>query len=227
MQHCKGLVFLWTDFDKRIRRSIPKSCFPSDCAGKCVGLQIEVCSEVLCCYSVSHRDCHPEHTILMLTVTWHCTPVLLLHLQTEKDKVVLLFLSSTALIIHPFSSTGHVYCCIIYCICVFVFFPQCRWNTVFCRQLKVTKWLNIIKGWWKQRLLSVYSLYLLELNAICNASIKMTGLPQDLATLSCSSFVWNTLFSSILGWLTLWACDSFLWRARWWCGKRWWICMLL
>lgn len=120
-------VFLWTDFDKRIRRCIPKSCFPSDCAGKCVGLQIEVCSEVLCCCSVSHSDCHPEPAILMLTVAWHCTLVLLLHLQTEKDKVVLLFPSSTTLIIHSFSSTGHVYCCIIYYMSDFVFFfSQCR-----------------------------------------------------------------------------------------------------
>lgn len=37
--------FKWTDFDNRIRRCIPKSRFPSDRAGKCVRLQIEVCSE--------------------------------------------------------------------------------------------------------------------------------------------------------------------------------------
>lgn len=107
-------VFLWTDFDKRIRRCIPKSCFPSDCAGKCVRLQIEVCSEVLCCYSVSQSDCHTEHTVLMLTVAWHCTPVLLLLLQTERDKVMCLCFSSTTLKINSFSSAGHVYCCIIY-----------------------------------------------------------------------------------------------------------------
>lgn len=83
-------MFLWTDFDKRIRRCIPKSCFPSDCVGKCVRLQIEVCSEVVCCYSVSQSDCHTEHTILMLTAAWHCMLLPLLLLQTEKDKVMLL-----------------------------------------------------------------------------------------------------------------------------------------
>lgn len=84
--HATRLV-LCTDFDKRIRRCIPKSCFPSDCAGKCVRRQIEVCSEVLCCCSVSQSDCHTEHAILIGTVAWHCTRVHLLLLQTEKEKV--------------------------------------------------------------------------------------------------------------------------------------------
>ena len=126
-------LFLWTDFDKRIRRCIPKSCFPSDCAGKCVRLQIEVCSEVFCCYSVSQSDCHTEHTILMLTVAWHCTLVLLLCLQNEKDKVMHLCCSYTSLIIHSFSSAGHV-CCIIYYMCILSFFSK-----------QITKLLNIIK----------------------------------------------------------------------------------
>lgn len=51
-------VFLWTDFDKRIRHFIPcwKSCFPSDWAWKCLRLQMEISSEVLCCYSVSQSQ---------------------------------------------------------------------------------------------------------------------------------------------------------------------------
>lgn len=97
-------MFLWTDFDKRIRRCIPKSCFPSDCARKCVRLQIEVCSEVVCCYSVSQSDCHTEHTIFMLTATWHCTLLLSMLLQTEKDKVMLLHNIQNSLILFSWTS---------------------------------------------------------------------------------------------------------------------------
>lgn len=100
-------LFARTNFDKRIRRVVfPKSCFPSDRAGKCVRLQIEVCFEVLRRYSASQSDCRTEHTVPMLTVAWHHAPLLLLRPQTEKDEVMRLCFSSTTLIIHSLSSTG-------------------------------------------------------------------------------------------------------------------------
>lgn len=107
MQHCERLGCLRGQISiKGIRHvAFPKSCFPSDRAGKCVRLQIGVCFEVLHRYSASQSDCHTEHTVPMLTVAWHHAPVLLLRPQTEKDEVMRLCFSSTTLIIHSLSST--------------------------------------------------------------------------------------------------------------------------
>lgn len=109
-------LFLWPDFDKRITRCIPKSCFPSDCAGKCVRLQIEVCSEVLCCCPVSQSDCHTEQTILMLRVAWHHSLALLFLLESIRWCTVSLWCApqqQLKKIYHPLSLAGCVYCCII------------------------------------------------------------------------------------------------------------------
>lgn len=114
-------LFLWADFAKRIRR-IPKSCFPSDCAGKCVRHQIEVCSGVLCCCSVSQSDCHTEYTILRLTVAWRSALALLLLLHTENDEVTVLFSPPQQWKITP---SPQLYCCcitfIIQRFCLFCF----------------------------------------------------------------------------------------------------------
>lgn len=56
----KGLdvVFLKAASPQTVQRNVLDSRF-------------EVCSEVLCCYSVSQSDCHTEHAILLLAVAWH------------------------------------------------------------------------------------------------------------------------------------------------------------
>lgn len=54
--------------------------------------------------------------ILSTPFSWLQSPgvVLLLHLRTERDKVMCLSFSSTTLIIHLFPSTGHAYCYFIF-----------------------------------------------------------------------------------------------------------------
>lgn len=102
MQHCEGLgCFCGQILIKGLDVVFLKAASPQTVQGNVLDSRFEVCSEVLCCYSVSQSDCHTEqHTILMLAVAWRCTLVLLLLLQSEKGKVMCLCFSSTTLKIH-------------------------------------------------------------------------------------------------------------------------------